>query len=157
MEFRSTDRKRTGCYFMAGTNTMSPESCLEDRMLRRGVNSRHKRRPCQSKNPSTFKSYTVILPKKSELSSNTSLILSTPFSTKPCATPSGLSSKLCCRLTSSGYMCVRVCHSVLSPAFLFARTLTEHRVPTKPPWKVRTIRLGTTGDGKPNWTYCGIP
>ena len=102
--------------------------------------------------PSNFKSYTVILPKKSELSSNSNLIEDIPPSSNSGWV--GTKLKLCRRFTSSGYMWQRICQAMLESV---PGIQTAHRVPTKPPWKTIESRLGVTLLGKPSWMNWGSP
>ena len=103
--------------------------------------------------PSNLRSYTVILPKKSELFSKINLREETPpFSTSAC---DGIKSNIWRRLTSSGYSVMRVFQSFFPPSSVGMQT--AQRVPTNPPWKVIKRRLGNTGWIKPRWINCGKP
>lgn len=103
--------------------------------------------------PSNLRSYTVILPKKSELSSKINLREETPpLSRSAC---DGIKSNIWRRLTSSGYTVVRVFQSFFPPSSVGMQT--AQRVPTNPPWKVIKRRLGNTGWINPSWMNCGKP
>ena len=102
--------------------------------------------------PSSFRSYTVILPKKSELSSNTILTEDTPPSSSSGWV--GTKSKICRRFTSSGYIWDRTSQAVFESV---PGMQTAHRVPTKPPWKTIESRLGIMRLGKSSWINWGNP